>query len=58
MGKVHISSPYFIMRQILNDGEPGEPLAAANLILFLASEESKYITAEIIDLDGGYGAKV
>ena len=56
MGEVHSMSPYFNMRQILND--PGEPVDAANLILFLASEDSKYITAETIDLDGGYAAKV
>jgi NAD(P)-dependent dehydrogenase (short-subunit alcohol dehydrogenase family) len=56
MGEVHSMNPYFNMRQILND--PGEPIDAANLILFLASEDSKYMTAETIDLDGGYAAKV
>ncbi len=56
MGKIHPHNAYFNMRQILN--YPGLPEDAANLLLFLASEDSKFITAEIIDLDGGYAAKV
>jgi NAD(P)-dependent dehydrogenase (short-subunit alcohol dehydrogenase family) len=44
------------MRQRLND--PGEPRDVANLMLFLASEYSKHMTAKVIDLDGGYTAKV
>ena len=44
------------MRQLL-DG-PGYPDDAANLMLFLASDDSRFMTAETIDLDGGYGAKV
>ena len=56
MGKVHPMNAYYNMRQMLN--YPGQPEDAANLLLFLASEDSRYMTAEIIDLDGGYGAKV
>lgn len=55
-GGVHPNKAYYDMRQILNG--PGEPRDVANLILFLASEDSKYMTAEVIDLDGGYTAKV
>ena len=56
MGGTHPNGPYFKMRQLL-DG-PGYPEDAANLMLFLASEDGRFITAETIDLDGGYGAKV
>ncbi len=56
MGNVHVAANYFNMRQILKNF--GEPIDAANLILFLASDDSKYMTAEVIDLDGGYAAKV
>ena len=56
MGGAHPISPYFNMRQLL-DG-PGYPDDAANLMLFLASDDSRFMTAETIDLDGGYGAKV
>ena len=44
------------MRQLLNG--TGKPEDAANLALFLASDDGRFITAETIDLDGGYGAKV
>ena len=56
MGETHPISPYFNMRQLLNG--PGRPEDAANLALFLASDDGRFITAETIDLDGGYGAKV
>jgi 3(or 17)beta-hydroxysteroid dehydrogenase len=35
-------------------GEVGEPLDVANLILFLASDESKYITGSEFQVDGGW----
>ena len=44
------------MRQLLNGS--GYPEDAANLALFLASDDGRFITAETIDLDGGYAAKV
>ncbi len=56
MGDTHPISPYFKMRQLLNG--PGHPEDAANLALFLVSDDGRFITAETIDLDGGYGAKV
>ncbi|MCY4453249.1 MAG: SDR family NAD(P)-dependent oxidoreductase [Immundisolibacterales bacterium] len=56
MGGTHPIKPYFEMRQLLNGS--GYPEDAANLALFLASDDGRFITAETIDLDGGYGAKV
>ena len=56
MGDTHPIKPYFDMRQLLNG--TGRPEDAANLMLFLASDDGRFITAETIDLDGGYGAKV
>ena len=56
MGETHPISPYFRMRQLLNG--TGKPEDAASLALFLASDDGRFITAETIDLDGGYGAKV
>ena len=56
MGEVHPIKPYFDMRQLLNG--TGKPEDAANLALFLASDDGRFITAETIDLDGGYAAKV
>ena len=52
----HPIKPYFDMRQLLN--RSGYPEDAANLALFLASDDGRFITAETIDLDGGYAAKV
>jgi NAD(P)-dependent dehydrogenase (short-subunit alcohol dehydrogenase family) len=37
---------------------PGLPQDVANLVLFLASEESRFITGEIINVDGGVAAKI
>jgi NAD(P)-dependent dehydrogenase (short-subunit alcohol dehydrogenase family) len=34
----------------------GSPDDVANLVLFLASDESRYITGEVIGIDGGYSA--
>ena len=56
MGGEHPIKPYFDMRQLLN--RSGYPEDAANLALFLASDDGRFITAETIDLDGGYAAKV
>jgi 3-oxoacyl-[acyl-carrier protein] reductase len=44
------------MLQIL-DG-PGYPEDVANLALFLVSDESRFITGEIINVDGGYPRKL
>ena len=56
MGGEHPIKPYFDMRQLLS--RSGYPEDAANLALFLASDDGRFITAETIDLDGGYAAKV
>jgi len=37
---------------------PGYPEDVANLVLFLVSEESRFITGEIINVDGGVAAKL
>ena len=36
----------------------GYPEDVANLVLFLVSEESRFITGEIINVDGGVAAKL
>ncbi|MEX0778532.1 MAG: glucose 1-dehydrogenase [Balneolales bacterium] len=38
-------------------GKAGDPEDVANLVLFLASDESKYITGAEIPVDGGYTAR-
>ena len=37
---------------------PGYPIDVANLVLFLACEDSRFITSEIINIDGGVAAKI
>ena len=37
---------------------PGYPVDVANLVLFLVSDESRFITSEIINIDGGVAAKI
>ena len=37
-------------------GEMGEPVDIANMALFLASDESKWITGQSFIVDGGYTA--
>ena len=36
----------------------GEPADVANLVVFLASDESRYITGQMIAIDGGMSAHV
>jgi len=50
-GPHHLSKAIFDMTQILEG--PGYPEDVANLVLFLVSDESRYITGDIINIDGG-----
>ncbi len=46
----------FDVHQILE--EPGLPEDVANVVLFLASDEAKFLTGEIINVDGGCAVKL
>ena len=46
----------FDMYQILE--EPGLPEDVANVVLFLVSDEAKFLTGEIINVDGGCAVKL
>ena len=35
-------------------GRPGQPTDIAKAVCFLASEDSDFITGEIMDVDGGF----
>jgi len=37
---------------------PGYPEDVANLVLFLVSDESRFIASQIINIDGGVAAKI
>jgi NAD(P)-dependent dehydrogenase (short-subunit alcohol dehydrogenase family) len=41
----------------LTDG-PGYPEGVANLVYFLASDQSRFINGQVIDIDGGSAIKV
>lgn len=47
-----------LYQQIQMLPQHGEPIDVANAAVFLASDESKFITAEIMDVNGGAVAKV
>ena len=55
-GGHHVFERMFDFAQII----PGPGLAddVANLVLFLVSDESRFITSEIINIDGGVAAKI
>ncbi len=55
-GPHHFFKPVFDMTQIL-DG-PGYPVDVANLVLFLVSGESRFITGAIVNIDGGTPRKL
>jgi 3-oxoacyl-[acyl-carrier protein] reductase len=55
-GGHHVFEKMFNMAQIIPG--PGYPEDVANLFLFLVSEESRFLTAEIINVDGGVAAKI
>jgi NAD(P)-dependent dehydrogenase (short-subunit alcohol dehydrogenase family) len=42
--------------KVLLVGEPGQPTDIASIVVFLASDESRYITGQVITADGGWSA--
>ena len=55
-GGHHVFEKMFEFAQIIPG--PGHSDDVANLVLFLVSDESRFITAEIINIDGGVAAKI
>ncbi len=55
-GPHHFYKPIFDITQILEG--PGYPEDVANLVLFLVSDESRFITGEMINIDGGTTRKL
>ena len=52
----HVFKRMFDFAQIVQG--PGYPEDVANLVLFLCSDESRFISGEIINVDGGVAAKI
>lgn len=52
----HVFEKMFDFAQIVQG--PGYPEDVANLVLFLCCEESRFISGEIINVDGGVAAKI
>ena len=55
-GGHHVFEKMFEFAQIIPG--PGHSDDVANLVLFLVSDESRFITSEIINIDGGVAAKI
>ena len=55
-GGHHVFEKMFDLVQIVEG--PGYPVDVANLVLFLVSEESRFITGEVINVDGGCANKM
>ena len=55
-GGHHVFESMFDLTQIISG--PGYPKDVANLVLFLVSDQSRFITSEIINIDGGVAAKI
>ena len=55
-GGHHVFEKMFDFHQIVQG--PGVPQDVANLVLFLASDDARFISAEIINIDGGVAAKI
>lgn len=55
-GGHHVFEKMFDYAQIVQG--PGYPDDVANLVLFLACDESRFISGEIINVDGGVAAKI
>ena len=47
--------PEFVVQQMIPARRLGQPEEVASLVSFLASEESAYITGQVIRIDGGFG---
>jgi len=41
------------MKQIIPLGRFGEPVDVANVVMFLVSDTSAYVTGQVINCDGG-----
>ena len=52
----HVFKDGFDLYQILEG--PGYPEDVANTVLFLASDDARFITGEMINVDGGIAAKL
>ena len=55
-GGHHVFEKMFDFAQIVQG--PGLPQDVANLVLFLSCDEARFITGEIINVDGGVAAKI
>lgn len=55
-GGHHVFEKMFDFAQIVQG--PGYSIDVANLVLFLSCEDSRFITGEIINIDGGVAAKI
>ncbi len=55
-GGHHVFEKMFDFAQIVQG--PGYPRDVANLVLFLSCDESRFISGEIINIDGGVAAKI
>ena len=55
-GGRHVFKKMFDFAQIVQG--PGYPEDVANLVLFLSCDESRFISGEIINIDGGVAAKI
>ena len=54
-GGHHVFESMFDFAQIIPG--PGYPIDVANVVLFLVSDESRFVTSEMINIDGGVAAK-
>ncbi len=55
-GGHHVFEKMFDFAQIVQG--PGYPVDVANLVLFLCCDDSRFISGEIINIDGGVAAKI
>ncbi|MEC7788595.1 MAG: SDR family oxidoreductase, partial [Chloroflexota bacterium] len=55
-GGHHVFESMFDFAQIIPG--PGYPIDVANVVLFLVSDESRFVTSEMINIDGGVAAKI